>query len=311
MMYPYELKDIQCFVQLARAGSLTRASMTYNLPKATLSHQLRRLEDALQVELFTRKANGLELTDAGREYLNHCSGIFDTCEAAASAAQRAHSTVSGKVRIASSSEFGTSIIGAAAFFVSSIHPQLHFDLQMYPNEKLIAGQLEFDCMIYVGDPPDSTLMQRKMGEVSNGLYANRQFLERFGVPQTPDDIRELDGVLYLRNGIPERWQLSHNGDAVTVEAHSRFSVNDYWMAKYFAVQGSAIGYLPNFFVHYEVAQGALVPVLPEWRSEKSNVYIIYPAHRHRNPRVMNLVDAMCSRFDDFILQPGYSLIKQD
>jgi DNA-binding transcriptional LysR family regulator len=269
------------------------------------------LEDALKVELFTRKSNGLELTDAGREYLHHCSSIFDTCEAAASAAQRAHSTVSGRVRIASSSEFGTSIIGAAAYFVSSIHPLLDFELQMYPNEKLIAGELDFDCMIYVGDPPDSALMQRKMGGVSSGLYASQSLLDRCGTPQTPDEVKKLDGVRYMRNGIPEAWRIACNGQVETVEAYPRFSVNDYWMAKYFAVEGSAIGYLPDFFVRYEVEQAALVPVLPEWRSEKSAIYLIYPAHRHRNPRVMNLVDAMCSRFDEFMRHPGYALIKRD
>lgn len=311
MTYQYELKDINCFVQLARAGSLARASTTYNVPKATLSYQLRRLEDALQVELFTRKANGLELTDAGKEYLTHCSRIFDLCEEAASAAQRAHSTISGKVKIASSSEFGTSIIGAAAFFVATAHPQLDFDLQMYPNDKLIAGQIDFDCMIYVGEPPDSSMMRRKMGEVSSGLYASPSFLKRFGDPKSADDIRELDGVRYMRNGIPESWQLSKGSESVTVESYPRFSVNEYWMAKYFTVEGSAIGYLPNFFVHYEVEQGALVPVLSDWRSNKSSIYIIYPAHRHRNPRVMNLVEAMCRRFDDFIRYPGYALIKRD
>ena len=54
----YELKDIRCFLSIARAGSISRAAATYNIPKATLSHHLRRLEDALHVELFVRKAKG-------------------------------------------------------------------------------------------------------------------------------------------------------------------------------------------------------------------------------------------------------------
>ena len=45
----YELEDIRAFRQIARAGSLSRAAVTYNIPKATLSHHLRRLEDALKV----------------------------------------------------------------------------------------------------------------------------------------------------------------------------------------------------------------------------------------------------------------------
>jgi DNA-binding transcriptional LysR family regulator len=51
----YELEDIRAFRHIVRAGSLSRAAEIYNLPKATLGHHLRRLEDALQVELFVRQ----------------------------------------------------------------------------------------------------------------------------------------------------------------------------------------------------------------------------------------------------------------
>ena len=47
-----EFKDISNFVHVARTGSLTRAGMISGVPKATLSHSIRRLEDLLEVELF-------------------------------------------------------------------------------------------------------------------------------------------------------------------------------------------------------------------------------------------------------------------
>ncbi|MBN9602055.1 MAG: LysR family transcriptional regulator [Afipia felis] len=310
MIYPYDLDDVNSFMRIAQAGGMSRASNMFNVPKATLSHHLRRLEDALNVELFTRKAKGLELTDAGREFFAHCGKIFESCENAANAAQRAHSTVGGKVRIASSAEFGTSIIGAAAYYIATLNPQLDFDTQVYSPDRLASGQLDFDCMIYVGEAPPSSLIRRKMGEIFYGLYANPAFIREFGMPRTAEDIAKLNGVIYLRNGIPEDWQLSKGSENINVKCHPRFTVNEYWMAKYFAVQGAAIGYLPDFFVHYEVEQGALVPVLPEWRSQESAIYTLYPAHRYRNPRVMNLVKQMRTEFQSFIRYPGYSLINQ-
>jgi DNA-binding transcriptional LysR family regulator len=311
MPYPYELKDISCFVQLARAGSMTRAANMYNIPKATLSHHLRRLEDALKVELFTRRAKGLELTEAGKEYLDYCARIFDSCEAAASAAQRAHSSISGKVRIAASTEFGTTIIGAAAYYIATANPHLDFELHMYTNEKLISGQIDFDCLIFVGEAPDSSYLRRKMGQASSGLYASPSFIARHGRPTAPDEIKGLDGVIYHRNGVPEQWQLQDGVESVGVECYPRFNVNEYWMAKYFAVEGAAIGYLPDFFVHYEVELGALQPLLPQMRSQPSPIYLIYPSYRHRNPRIMNMIDALCDNFEKFIRHPGYSLIKRD
>jgi DNA-binding transcriptional LysR family regulator len=309
MSYPYELKDISCFLWIARTGSISRAATTHNIPKATLSHHLRRLEDALQVELFVRKAKGLELTDAGKEFLDHSAAIFESCENAVSAAQRAHSTISGRIRIVASTAFGTSIIGAAANYFAVNNPKIDFDLQMYPNDKMIAGQFDFDCMIFVGEPPTSSMLRRKMGDVSFGLYASPRFIEMNGMPTSHHDINRSNGVVYLRNGIPEKWVLRNRGNRVHLKPVAKFKVNEYWMAKYFTVEGLVIGYLPDFFVRYEVEQGVLVPIMPDWRSDDTPVYAIYPAQRHRNPRIMKLVDAMCNRFEEFVLSPGYSVVR--
>jgi DNA-binding transcriptional LysR family regulator len=115
----------------------------------------------------------------------------------------------------------------------------------------------------------------------------------------------------MRNGLPEQWVLRNKRTVVQVTPHAKFNVNEYWMAKYFAVEGLVMGYLPDFFVRYEVEQGALQPVLPEWRSDATPVYAVYPAHRHRNPRIMKLIDSMCNQFTDFISSPGYTMVRID
>jgi len=311
MAAPYELRDITGFLQIARAGSLTKAANAHNIPKATLSHNLRRLEDALEVELFTRKTSGLELTDAGREYFAHCAQIFEACETAAGAAQRAHSTISGRVKIAASAEFGTSIIGAAAHYLAQSNAQIDFDLEMYPHDRLIIGQTDFDCLIYVGQPPDSSLMARKMGEVAYGLYASPAFVTAHGALKSAAEVKDLNGVLYTRSGVDERWRLMEGTSETTLTCHPRFRVNEYWMAKYFAVKDQVLAYLPDFFVHYELELGALVPILPALRSAPVPVQVLYPAQRHKNPRVMMLVEALCDHFDEFIYSPGYTFGESD
>ncbi|MBZ9813584.1 LysR family transcriptional regulator [Mesorhizobium sp. CA7] len=305
----YELKDIRCFVQIARAGSISRAADTYSVPKSTLSHYSQTLEDALQVELFVRRRRGLELTDAGREYLDNCTAIFDSCDNAASAAQRAHSSISGSVRVIASSEFGTAIIGAAAHFLLRDNPNIDVDVKIIPNDKLIVGDFDFDCMIYVGEPPNSALMRRTLGAISYALYASPDFLARHGTPETIADIERLNGVVYMRNSVVERSRLRKDKAIAEAKPIGKFKVNDYWMTKYFTAIGSAISYLPDFFVEYEVAAGALVPVLPDWRSEKRSIYALYPAQRHRSPRVMKFVETVSREFDRIIRYPGYLLVK--
>lgn len=305
-----ELKDLNCFVQIARWGSISRASIETKLSKSTLSTGLRRLEDTLGVELFVRSSKGLNLTDAGNTYLAHSRKVFDICELAASAAQRAHTTYAGKVRLAGSTEFGTVILGAATIQLAKEYPDLEFETRVFSQNTLLVDQHNFDCYVCVGNLPDSDYRCRKMGTVRYGLYASPQFLRQHKTPRDIEEIRNLPGVVYSRHGIPEPWRLSRGPTKVTIIPRSRFDADDYWMTKYYAVSGVAVSYLPDFLVHYEVAQRALVPLLPNFRSEEIPVWAVYPQVRHRNPRVKLAIDALCGNFNNFIVDPGYTLTPQ-
>lgn len=307
MQHDYELRDIASFIRIANAGSLTRAAALDNVPKATLSHNLRRLEDALGVELFVRHTKGLALTEAGQEYLKQCRRIFDSCEIAAAAAQNAHATDSGKLRIAASSEFGTSIVGAVTLDILKRYPNIEFEIVLYQHENEVFESMNFDCMIYVGTPPDSSLLQRKLGNVSSGLYASSAFLQQYGIPKTWPAVAELPGVVYSRNAISEKWNLRKDGEDVEAKAVPQFRVHDYWMSKYFAVAGVAIAYLPDFFVNYEVEIGALTPIMPAWRAPETTAYVLYPKFRHKNPRVTMIVELLAQQFSKLMQRPGYYL----
>ena len=311
MRLKVELKDVDSFVQIARAGSLTKAALEANVPKATLSNSIRRLEDALNVQLFLRHSSGLSLTDAGQAYLENCEKIFDSCEYAATAAQSAHGSISGRIRIAASAEFGTSIVGAATRHLALQNPDLDFEVRLYTRESLSVDRIEFDCLIYVGLPSDSGLMCQKIGTVSYGLYASPQLIKKQPNLSRPEELANVPGVEYIRFGVPEPWQVVHNDRPQEIEFRRRFRVNDYWTAKHYAVYGDAFVYLPDFFVHYEVTQGSLLPVLSHLRSQEISVFAIYPAARHKNPRVRLVVDTLSEKFDAFTMDPGYSLIKRD
>ena len=64
------------FWTVAREGSLTRAAQVLHLTPQTISSQLRVLEDALGVRLFTRSGRNLVLTEAGRLALGFADEIF-------------------------------------------------------------------------------------------------------------------------------------------------------------------------------------------------------------------------------------------
>ena len=112
-------------------------------------------------------------------------------------------------------------------------------------------------MLAFGEPTNSSLLRRKVGDISYGLYASPDFIAANGLPDEIESLNGQSGIVYLRNGIAERWVLQRRRKTVELKPYPRFNVNEYWMAKFFAVEGFAIGYLPDFFVKYEIDTGRL------------------------------------------------------
>jgi len=89
-----ELRHLRYFVAVAEAGSLTvAAARKLHTSQPSLSRQIRDLEDEVGAQLLARRARGIELTPAGRTFLEHARLVLSQVEAAAEAARRvAHPT---------------------------------------------------------------------------------------------------------------------------------------------------------------------------------------------------------------------------
>jgi LysR family hca operon transcriptional activator len=85
-----ELRHLRYFVAVAEEGSFTRAAEhRLHTAQPSLSRQIRDLEADLDVRLMNRGPNGMELTAAGRVFLDHARSILWQVDAAADAARRA------------------------------------------------------------------------------------------------------------------------------------------------------------------------------------------------------------------------------
>jgi LysR family transcriptional regulator, hca operon transcriptional activator len=85
-----ELRHLRYFIAVAEAGSMKRAAKTQlHTAQPSLSRQIHDLEHEVGVELFVRSVRGVELTEAGRVFLDHARLSLAQAEAATEAARHA------------------------------------------------------------------------------------------------------------------------------------------------------------------------------------------------------------------------------
>src|SRR5215207_10127108 len=94
-----ELRHLRYFVAVAQEGHITRAAERLGMQQPPLSQQIKALEREIGVQLFRRKARGVEPTEAGRTFLADALSVLARVDEAVEAARRTAAGKQGRLRI--------------------------------------------------------------------------------------------------------------------------------------------------------------------------------------------------------------------
>ncbi|QSI29868.1 LysR family transcriptional regulator [Variovorax sp. RKNM96] len=291
-----DLALVQAFVLVMQSGSLTKAESLSGVSKATLSRQLTRLEELLGAQLLMRSPRRLTATEAGRAFFARCEGLLDDVtgrlEAARTEIQEITAGVSGSLSLLSDTQFSTSFVCHVVKLFLESHPDVRCQLDV--ASRLNAPQIgDVDCYV-CSEPPDvPNLVAKLLGRLNYGLYASPQYLERQGTPQVPEDLLDHRSIVMKEASGPSQVLLvSGASGSYAFRPEPAFETNDHWVMKTFCIDGFGIALLPAFFARPEVAQGVLVPVLPQWQPEPRRIYCAYQRQRYMGQKLRAFVDLM-------------------
>ena len=117
-----ELRSLHYLVRIAELGSITRASAHLHVAQPALTRHVQRLEEELDITLFTRANRGVRLTEGGQKLLESAQRILRDVERAGDEirAHRAHP--SGKSRRIRANSSGTTTGHKVGVTASTIFP---------------------------------------------------------------------------------------------------------------------------------------------------------------------------------------------
>jgi DNA-binding transcriptional LysR family regulator len=94
-----ELRHLRYVIAVAEEGHITRAAERLGMQQPALSQQIKQLERELDVQLFHRRARGVEMTDAGRAFLEQARATLGQFDRLAETTRRAARGEQGRLCI--------------------------------------------------------------------------------------------------------------------------------------------------------------------------------------------------------------------
>ena len=270
-----ELRDIALFVAVADCGSFTQAARLVGLPTSTLSWRISEFERALGIKLFNRTTRRVELTPAGGIYLDRCRRVANDARAV-TREMRAEATVpQGRLRVSATADFAIAFLAPLLPAFLDRYPGVAVDLD---TSAMIADLTadKLDVAIRIGALADSELVARRLMDAHLNLFAAPAYLQRFGEPASPTDLRMHHCIKVGPKGGDIHWRLSCEETFADVDVTPRLWTNAMSVARELVVKGLGIAMLVEELYESDIESGRAVRVLPAWSHQTSPISAVVP-----------------------------------
>lgn len=290
-MATIDLNLLGAFTAVHETNSFTAAAKRLGVPRSSVSRAVAALEESLGVALFVRTTRTVTTTAAGVVLYDRMSPALSALLTSLSDLPEQAEAPSGTLRVTSTADLGSVLLAETVARYTARHPGTRVELQL-TTEVVDLARDGVDLALRVarsGVLPTSSLVARPVGHVAFQLYASPHYLARRGTPRLPADLGTHDLVSFL--GSPTL-SLSAADARSTVERTPRVVCDDTICAREIVRRGAGIGALPSFLADDDVADGALVRVMPRWVTITGRVFLVRPARKHVPARVKAFRDIL-------------------
>ncbi|MBB3399446.1 MULTISPECIES: LysR substrate-binding domain-containing protein [unclassified Rhizobium] len=269
------------------AGSLSAGSRVLNAPLPSVSRKVADLERQLGANLIIRTSRNLQLTDAGRDYVEAARKIMADLEEAERRASGEYHTPRGTLTITMPVEFGRRYVLPIALEFIQQHPEVSLNLLSLDRTVHLVGE-QVDIAIRLGKLADSSLYAVKAGEFRLLTCASPTYLKRSGRPEHPGDLANHDGIIFNKRTF--FWTFDVDGASIESVPRHRVEVNTAANCVAAALSGAGIARLFDYQVADELASGALVPILDEYAGPPGPIHIVYSRQGLLASKVRSFID---------------------
>lgn len=290
-----DLNALRIFERVAATGSFTATARHFHRAVSSVSRQIASLEESLGQQLFYRHTRAVTLTEAGWRYYQEVREILERLDLATEALTAPTEEPSGLLRLNAPVAFGQRQIVPILHHFQRRYPAIKAELML--TDRLTDPVREgIDITFRVGALADSTLVARRLAAMNYVVAAAPDYLQRCGIPATPEELSQHDCLLYQGEMGRQRWyfQLVDQPQASAYKVEGSLYSNDAESLVRAALMGQGLVMFPTWLIADELASGALLPLLEAWHSEvmpgRRDIHVLYAQRRMHTRKVSAFLD---------------------
>lgn len=282
------------FVKAAEVSSFSKAAIDLGVTPQAVSMQIKYLEEAVRVRLFHRNTRKIKLTEEGFSFYEYCRSGVTSIEDGIRSLRDSEEAVAGLVRV------------AVPYFMSRTYilPLLKTYLEKNKNVSVeVITQHGYPDLVDQGvdiaflsrHQPRNSFIARKICSMHLVLCASPDYLRKYGVPQTHEDLQNYRCVLlrHPHDGKIMPWEFQRGKNQVTtLNTLSGLTTNDIDTQRQAVLDGIGIGQLASFYASSLLRSGRLIPINIGYIADPIPLYLCTARSIRTTKRIRVLVDLL-------------------
>jgi len=297
------LSDLAIFVRVVDTRGFSAAARAMGLTKSAVSKRINRLEQQLGLRLLQRTTRAMSLTEAGRVlYERAAQGVALLDESARLAAGLVDAP-RGTLRVTASVTFGKRCLAPLIPEFLARYPEIELQLTLLDRFVDLVDE-GYDVALRLTRTPPEQVVAKALMPVRYRLCAAVDYLKGQEI-KTPADLAGYNCLHYGLREFGNEWRFERGdgreNETARVRVKSNVVVNNSEVVRDLLLAGMGIGLVWNYAVDREIADGRLVPLLPEWSPVGpfgQTAYALWLPQSHLPPKIRVFVDFLAERLQE-------------
>lgn len=282
---------MKVFCRVVDSASFTRAADTLGMPRSSVSTAIQILEARVGVRLINRTTRRVRATQDGLAFYQRALRTIAEVEETETLFKGPFNKLQGRLHANVPARVGRLIVAPNLAQFLARFPEMVVELGITDRAVNLIED-DVDCVLRVGPLADSGLIMRPVGELSMINVASPAYLQTYGTPHSPADLKNHLAIGYASptTGRLEDWEWLDGDRLQQHPMRSRVIVNSAEGLIACCVAGLGLIQVPAYDVAAQIAAGELVEVMPRHRAAPMGMNLLYPQQRHLSRKIQVFAD---------------------